>query len=702
MMQDILHLRPTSPLARGVLTVVGCAAAYALGAAVLPNGIPLGIALVGICLGLVNALGAVGLILVYRAGRYVNFAQAAIGAAAASFTFRLVVYKGWNWYLAVLLGLVIGIAIAGMCELLFVQRLFTASRLVVTIATVGIAQFATFFGLLAKSVIKTSALEVVFDVPNPPFSLAFTVGPVRFTAPYVLIFCVVPVVLGALALFMKRSRYGLVVEAGAQNVDRARIVGVSVRGLSTAVWLLVGFLGALAAILSAPITNLDVSASAGASQLLFALAPAMIAGLDSVPVAVGAALGLGIVQQALAFSFTSSGPIQLTLFLVIVAVLYLRREKLGVGGRVQEASLTIGSTVHPFPRELRGDRLLQGLRASGRLGFLAIAIVAPLFMSVSRLSLASVIVVYALAALSLTVVTGYTGQVSFGQWAFVGFGGLLAGELATAHGLGFWPGIVLIPLCGAALALVIGITALQLRGVLLGVTTLAFAVAASSYLFGLGLFTTSEYVTAPKTFGLDLSGQRNYFYLCLLVLVLMFVAVGRIGASTVGRNMAAVRDHSRVASAFGISVFRTRLVAFAIAGFIASLAGYLYVYNEQQLSAGAFDPNTSLTLFAAVIIGGAGTRMGAVVAALFVEGVTAYLPGVLQVFASSLGLLFVLMVIPQGVSGVVVDLRDRGLRWYAARRGIRLSTDADEPPVAPVKRAERLGSFAESPAVSDG
>lgn len=700
MMTSIPNFRHSSPWGRGVAAVAGCAAAYAIGAGILPNGIPVGIALLGLGIGMLNALGAIGLILVYRAGRYVNFAQASIGAAAASYTFRLVEYKGWNWYVAVLLGLVVGVALAGICELLFVQRLFSASRLVVTMATIGIAQFATFFGLLASNVIKAPALSLGLAVPNPPFKLSFSVGPVVFGPAFILVFCVVPVVLGAFALFMKRSRYGIVIEAGAQNVDRARLVGISVRGLSTAVWLLVGFLGALGAILAAPITNLDLGASAGASQLLFALAPAMIAGLDNVGVGVVAALGLGIVQQALAFNYTSSGPIQLTLFLVIVGVLFLRRQKLGVGGRVQEAALTMGGAIHPFPRELRGERLLQLGRLSGRLGCLAVAIVLPLFISLPHLSLSSVIVVYGLASLSLTVLTGYTGQVSFGQWAFAGFGALLAGNLATQHGLGFWPGLVLMPLAGTALAVVIGISALQLRGVLLGVTTLAFAVAASAYVFGLRWFQTGSYVTPPKVFGIDLATERNYFYLCLVVFVLVFVAVGRLGTSTLGRNMAAVRDQSRVASAYGISVFRTRLVAFAISGFIASLAGYLYLYNQQQLNAAEFGPNASLTLFAAVIIGGAGTRMGAVIAALFLEGVQAFLPGVLQVFASSLGLLFVLMVIPQGVSGVVVDLRDHGLRWYAARKGIRLSTDADEPP-PPAAKTTRLGPF-EAATAGDG
>jgi branched-chain amino acid transport system permease protein len=700
MMTSIFNLRHSSPWGRGAAAVAGSAAVYAIGAGILPNGIPFGIALLGLGVGMLNALGAIGLVLIYRAGRYVNFAQASIGAAAASYTFRLVVYKGWNWYAAVVLGLVIGVALAGMCELLFIQRLFTASRLVVTIGTIGIAQFATFFGLLASNVIKAPALQLGLTVPDPPFKLSFSVGPVVFGSAFVLVFCVVPVVLAAFALFMKKSRYGVVIEAGAQNVDRARLVGISVRGLSTAVWLFVGFLGALAAILSGPITNLDLGASSGASQLLFALAPAMIAGLDSISIAVVAALGLGIVQQALAFNYTSSGPIQVTLFLVIVVVLFVRRQKLGIGGRVQEAALTMGGAIHPFPRELRGERLLLLGRLSGRLACLAVAIVLPLFMSLAHQSLSSVIVVYGLAALSLTVLTGYTGQVSFGQWAFAGFGGLLAGNLATQHGLGFWPGLVLIPLAGAALAAVIGVSALQLRGVLLGVTTLAFAVAASSWLFGLKAFQTGSYVTPPTAFGIHLASERNYLYFCLAVFVLLFIAVGRLGSSTLGRNMAAVRDQSQVASAYGISVFRTRLVAFAISGFIASLAGYLYLYNQQQLNSAEFGPNASLTLFAAVIIGGAGTRMGAVIAGLFLEGVAAFLPSVLQVFASSLGLLFVLMVIPQGVSGVVVDLRDRWLRWYAARKGIRLSTDADERP-QPAETAVRIGAL-ETAAASDG
>jgi branched-chain amino acid transport system permease protein len=680
--------------------VVGVfAAAYLVGSQVLPGGVPGGIVVFGVGMGMLNALGAIGLILVFRAGRYVNFAQGAIGAVGATLAFRLINIEAWNWYLAVLLGLAAAVALAGFCELLFVQRLFTASRLVMTIATIGIAQFAAFFGLLFTSLINDPT-ELVPTVAQPPFDISFQLGPVRFASAHILIFIVVPVVLLSLGLFLRKSRYGVAMDAGAQNVDRARLVGISVRSLSTSVWLISGLLGGLAALLSAPITNIDLGTSAGPSLLLFALAPAMIAGLESMPVAVVAAIGLGILQQTVAFNFSGSGPNQIALFAVIVITLVVRRKKLGLGGRLREAPLTMGTTTRPFPHELSHDRFLTALRASGRVAALAVAVAVPITLSLSQQHRMTVIVVFAMAALSLTILTGYAGQVSFGQWALVGFGGLFGGYLATEHGLTFVAGLVLVPLLGLALATVIGLPALALRGILLGVTTMAFSVAAATYLFNLEFFVMARFVTRPTLLGLDLSNQLVYYYVALAFLVAVFWALGRLRRSATGRNMLAVRDDSQVAAAFGIPVLRTRLIAFALSGTIAALAGYLHLYNAGQLTAGSFQPLVSLTLFSAVIIGGVGARMGAVIAALFLQGIVAFLPEILQVFTTSLGLLLVLMLLPQGISGAIIDVRDALLRYYARRRGIALSGDraatpeGTDPPqpatVRPVGAAERV------------
>jgi len=669
--------RPGSAAREAVSVFLVFVAAFVAGRLLLPDGIPVGVMLLGVAMGLLNGVGAVGLILVYRAGRYINFAQGAIGAVGATLAFRLVSIEGWNWYLAVLLGLVTAVLLAGLCELLFIQRLFTASRLIVTIATIGIAQFAAFFGLLFTSLINDPR-GLTSGVALPPFDISFRVGPVRFASEHILVLVVVPVVLGVIAIFLRRSRYGVAMEAGAQNVDRARLVGISVRSLSTSVWLIAGLLGGLGAVLSAPITNLDLGTSAGPSLLLFALVPAMIAGLDNMPVAVVAAIGLGVVQQAIAFNFTGSGPTQMALLAILAVTLIVRRKKLGLGGRIREAPLTMGTVVRPFPRELSGDRLLAGVRAAGRVAVLGAAIAVPLTLTLSQRYQATVILVFAMAALSLTILTGYAGQVSFGQWALVGFGGLFGGYLATEHGLSFAAGLVVVPLVGLVVAVVIGVPALALRGILLGVTTMAFAVVCATYLFGLDLFMMSRPVIRPTLLGLDLSDELTYYYVALGMLVMVFWAVGRLRMSATGRNMLAVRDDSQVAAAFGVPVLRTRLVAFAASGMIAALAGYLYVYNAGQLTAGSFQPLVSLTIFSAVIIGGAGARMGAVIAALFLQGIVSFLPEILQVFTTSLGLLLVLMLLPQGISGAIIDVRDAALRYYARRRGIALAADRSD------------------------
>ena len=104
-------------------------AAYVVARATLPHGLPLGVVILGLAFGLLNALGAVALILVYRAGGYVNFAQASFGAVGAALTYELTTAYHWAWLLAVTLGLLAAIALSILAEILFIQRLFTAPRL---------------------------------------------------------------------------------------------------------------------------------------------------------------------------------------------------------------------------------------------------------------------------------------------------------------------------------------------------------------------------------------------------------------------------------------------------------------------------------------------------------------------------------------------------------------------------------------------
>lgn len=689
------------PVGAAVLVV-----AYVVAAHLLPGGIPAGIALLGIVFGLLNGLAAVGLVLVFRAGNYVNFAQGSIGAAAATLTFRLIQVEHWEWYSAAVLGLVTGILLSALLEILFVQRLYHASRLILTVATIGIGQFAVFVGLIFTSLItsKSALYSQIGAAPQPPFPWQFTIGLAHFGGGAVLTLLLCPLLLLGLALYLRRSPYGAVVEAAAQNPDRARLLGVSVRSLSTLVWALVGGLVAVAAILETSVVGVTLGgATSGPDFLLLSLAPAVIAGLASLPGAVVAALVLGVVQSVAGFSLPTASWIDLILFLALTLGLLARRQLRGRAAAAEERAFAIQAAVRAVPRELRARWGVRAGRRATQLAVLALVVLVPAGLSLSDQFLAGVLVVYVLAGLSITVLTGMAGQVSLGQWAFVGFGGLLGGYLASTYHMGFLEGLILVPLAGAGAAAVIGLAALRIRGIMLGAVTLAFAVAAADLIFQEPPFTFSAILTRPVIFGINLAGQLSYYYFCLIVLLLAILGVRNLQRSDIGRSMLAARDNDRAAAAYGISPVRARLTAFALAGLLAALAGYLYVYSATSLDATSFPALTSLLLFAAVVIGGVGSITGGILGGLLFRGVIFFLPSYAQFLATSLGLLIVLLFLPGGVASGLFGLRDAWLRGYARKRGIVVpSLLADTVDAAGTAGAagvsDRLGADSAQPA----
>jgi branched-chain amino acid transport system permease protein len=658
----------------GVLAVADAAlvAADAAAKVVLPHGLPTGVVVLGLAFGLLNALGAVALILVYRAGGYVNFAQSSFGAAGAVLTYQLTTAYGWAWAFAVITGLAVAIAIAVLSEILFVQRLFTAPRLILTVATIGIAQFVATFEIMFGR-LHQSAVAQVAPKLEPPFDIHFRIGLIGFTSSAVLVFIVAPVALVALAIFLTRSRYGSVVQAAAENSDRARLLGVSVRSLSTMTWALVGALSGIAAILETPLVGTTIGgAGTGPGLLLRALAPAMIAGLRSLPLAVFAALLLGVVEETISFSINQAGPVDLILFGIVLVSMLLRRRSQSRTTEGEERSFAVSSVVRPIPAQLARLVVVRASRLGGLAAVLAAAALLPLLLDISGQSLATAILCYILAALSLTVLTGYAGQISFGQWAFVGFGTLFGAAMVVTYGLPFLAGLFVTSVAGAGVAVVVGLPALRIRGIFLGVTTLAFAVAANSYLFNLHFFRAAGYVPRTTVAGLHLEDQRNYYWFCLVVLALCMLAVRNLRGSILGRELIAVRDNDRAAASYGVGVARARLWAFAISGFLASLSGYLYLFNEGSANADSFGPLISLLLFSGVIIGGLGTQLGAVIGMLWFRGIQYFLPQWAQFFATSFGVLVILMFVPGGLSTIVFGMRDRALRRYARARGLRI------------------------------
>ena len=194
---------------------------------------------------------------------------------------------------------------------------------------------------------------------------------------------------------------------------------------------------------------------------------------------------------------------------------------------------------------------------------------------------------FAICAMSLSVITGWAGQLSLAQMTFAGFGALFAAAFNRGFELDVWfvdfqapslPFLVAIPLAAiivAGMAVAIGLGALRVRGLRLAVTTFVFAIAAQQYLYKIPMFSdgNASSVTFRRgtLFGLSLADQRTYYYLCVVVLSIVFVVVSRLRRSGVGRSTIAVRDNPDAAAGYTVSPARTKLIAFATAGGFAAI-----------------------------------------------------------------------------------------------------------------------------------
>jgi branched-chain amino acid transport system permease protein len=658
--------------------------------------VPNGMYLQGLIGGLLSALLGIGLVLVYRSNRIINFAQGELGAIAATLAAQLHQVYRVPYLISVVTGLAAGLVASLITEFAVIRRFAKAPRLILTVATIGVAQLLSIIELLPNTLNRNLSSQRKTSRFESPFQeFHFTFGGVRFSADHLIVLVVGPLILIGLAYFFTRTRYGVAARAAAENDERARLLGCRVKRVSLIVWGLAGTLSALTAILRAPLFGFQLGAIQGPDLLLRALAAAVLARMESLPTTVVAAILLTMGEQTIFFSFGRTGYSDAFLLGVIVVGLLVQRKRFS---RVDPASSSWRSVqeVRPIPRELAVTPEVRWMRWGGRALLAAFVLTLPLYLTPSSTNLASVIMVFAMVGVSLVVLTGWSGNVSLGQWAIVGLGALVTAKVATADPPpDFFIIILIAGLCGAAVSLIIGLPALRIRGLFLGVTTLAFALAGYSWMFQWEILSTDAPILRPFMFGaIDTTSERAYFYVTFVALVAILLLARNLRRSRWGRNLIALRDNEPQAAALGMRPTTLRLGAFAIAGFLAALAGAFYAYNQQSIRSDLFDPGTSVLMFLMVVIGGMGSLTGAVLGAVYLRGIQYFLPAELQLFATGFGVLVLLLVFPGGLGQVFYGLRDRILREIAARKNI------DVPSlVADKRRAEPIPDLAEAHAL---
>lgn len=655
---------------RPLLPFAPAAAIVALQLVAFPTG-P-GPWVLGVIIGLLTALVALGLALVYRANRILNFAQGDLGTVPATLSVGLVAVTGLPYAIGALVGLASAAVLGAVIEVLVIRRFFRAPRLLLTVATIGLSQLLIVCGVLLPRLWGKTIFAG--EVIPAPFHAHIELGSVTFGGAEVLAVIVAPVLLGLLAVFLRGTDLGIAVRASAEKADRAALLGVPVRRLQTLVWAVAAALSFVGVFLSAGIFGFSGAGTLSPQALVFALGALILGRLEHLPAIAMSAIGLRVLEQGvLANNPSSPGRTYVVLAAVLLAALVLRRASARRGDTDGSSSWTAAEEVRPIPAELRN----LGVVKAGRLGLpvalVALAVALPLVLGPSQELKAATVVTFAVIALSVVVLTGWAGQVSLGQMSFVAVGGAVGAVATSTWHVDLFLALIVAGLAGAVVAMVVGLPALRLPGLFLAVTTLAFALASSNYLLNRKeqSWIPRDRLARPALFRtFDLTSQAAMYELALGVAVLAFLAVAGIRRSRTGRVLLAARDNERGAAAYAVPVVRAKLTGFALSGFLAAVAGCLLVHINQAYSEQPFVAAESLGVFTAAVVGGLGSMAGAVLGALYLNGGSWFLPERWRLLPSAVGVLAVLLVLPGGLGNLLYRGRDSLLRRLARRRGI--------------------------------
>lgn len=635
----------------------------------------------GVIIGLGYGLLAIGLVLIYRTNRVLNFAQGQVGVIAAVFLVKLTADFKFEYWFALVLSVALAAAVGGLSELVL-RRLFSRPRVLVMVATIGLSQV-----LLALTALPFIRPKNLYKPVPVPFDISFSLGSTIFTPAEVLTLIVAPVVAIALALAVRSTSWGLTMRAMSENADSARLSGVWIRRTSTLTWTVAGALSAFTAILNAPGQTSALTEVLSPDLLLFALTAALVGAMINLTVAFVAGIGVGVLYELLQWNISSTANQQLVLFIVVLVVLVIRVRALRKDSRSGErstwqhgATTTVRATVDSLRN--RVSRAGMWLAALG-------AVALPLVLGVGNNYLFSQVCIFAVIALSLTVLTGWAGQVSLGQFGLVAVGALVAAHLGASL-----PLPLLLLFAGAVtavVAVVVGLPALRMPGLFLAVTTLGFAIFMQEAVLATPCWTVpgigktlctglpnpaSTLIGRPTLFGLNLDSQQSFAWFSLGVLVLSIFAVRVWRDKGVARRLVAVRDNELGAAAMGIPVLRTKLMAFGLSGFMAGYAGACLAFSTQRFSTGTFDPTISFIIISMVVIGGLGSIPGAVLGALYLEGLPALFGSnaTIQFLTSGLGLIVFILYLPGGLGELLRRFGDMvtiGLRAAQERLSAR-------------------------------
>jgi len=299
-------------------------------------------------------------------------------------------------------------------------------------------------------------------------------------------------------------------------------------------------------------------------------------------------------------------------------------------------------------------------------------IAAPLFLQNYYLSELGLLLVYAIAGIGLMILTGHTGQVSFGHAAFLGIGAYCH-SILISHGVPFSVSVVLTVTLSGLVGMAIGRSASKMHGFYLAIATLAFLILVETLLGEWEAVTGGHSgfkVPALKLFGIPLKAVWQLYYLDLFFVFVVVLGASNLFRTPTGRSFLAVRDSELSARSLGMNVEWVKIQSFGVSAAITGLAGVLLAHHLSYLSPEVFGVLESLKLMLMIVVGGLGSILGAIFGAILISVLPIsisflkdVLPPVIGQQAGLEPLLFGLIIVvfivfePQGIYGRWMKLR---------------------------------------------
>lgn len=576
--------------------------------------------LLGLGNGGVYAALAIALVLTYRSSGVVNFATGTI-ALFAAYTYAflrdgqlLLLVPGLprtidlggslSFWPAALIALALTAAFGALLYAVVFRPLRQAPVLTRAVASLGV--LVVMNGLIVN---RLGAAPVSVSAIFPARSWHW--GSVTLLSDRFYIAIAILGLTLALTALYRWTRFGLLTRAVSETQVGAIVSGVSPERVALMNWMASAVVAGAAGILIAPISPLTPSAYTLA--VVPALAAAAVGHFElMVPTAV-AGIAIGMLQsEVLTLSaqhswLPQSGSSELIPLLVIIAALLVTGRGIPVRG---------GLLRQQMGRAPRPQSVLVPALIGTAIGVLALGLTQGTWRS-------AVIGTFiaAILGLSYVVVTGFAGQVSLAQLTLAGVGGFSLSGIMNSWGIPFPLAPILAALIATAVGIVVGLPALRLRGLTLGIVTLALAYAIEASWFRNGQFVhaAGASIPQPSLFGLDLGIGTGHAFprvqfglLCLFTLVVIAVAVARLRTSALGSAMLAVRANERSAAGIGVNVTRVKIASFAIASFIAGIGGCLFAYRQSVITFVSFTALGGLALLATVYLAGITSVFGGI------------------------------------------------------------------------------------------